>query len=157
MGSVTTDILRHRKIPLLIVPASATFKSPQHILFACDNPWMENPQVLHPLKDIARLFAAEIEVYMVDEPQAIPGQPQQPRPSNLETHLGKIKHVYTFEMAEGVRERILEAIKENKSDMLAMIPHHHSVWAYLFDHSDTLSIALQTTVPMLVLAEKSTT
>ncbi len=155
MGSSTTDILRQGTVPLLIVPSTAAFKSPERILFACDNPLIENPAMLRPLKDIATLFDAEIEVYMVDDSQKVHGQPQPPRPSNLEENFNKIKHVYTFEMAEGVREQILQAIGESKADLLAMIPRHHSVWAYLFDKSDTLSIALQSTVPMLVLAEKS--
>lgn len=155
MGSSTTEVLRQGTVPLLIVPGTAAFKSPERILFACDNPLIENPALLRPLKDIAALFGAEIEVYMVDDSVVVHGQPQPPRPSNLEEHFNKIKHVYTFEMAEGVREQILQAIGESKADLLAMIPRHHSVWAYLFDKSDTLSIALQSTVPMLVLAEKS--
>lgn len=155
MGSTPAEILRRGETPLLIVPGTATFKHPQHILFACDNPMIENPVTIRPLKDIATLFSAEIEVYMVDETPLRPGQTRRPRPSNLEEHFTKLKHVYTFEMAEGVREHILEAIEKSSADMLAMIPHHRSVWAYLLDKSDTLSVALQTTVPMLVLAENT--
>ena len=155
MGSNTTEILRRGKTPLLIVPRSATFQAPARILFACDNPFIEKESTISPLKEIATLFGAEIEVYTLDETPLVPGQPRQPRPSNLEAHLGKIKHVYTFEMGEGVRERILESIEDSKADMLAMIPHHHSLWAHLFDKSDTLSVALQSKVPMLVLAEKA--
>ena len=58
-------------------------------------------------------------------------------------------------MSDAVRDSILDAVRESEADMIAMIPHHHSIWPYLFDNSDTLSIAMQTTVPLLVLAEKS--
>lgn len=157
MGSNTAEVLRRGEIPLLIVPGTATFKTPKRILFACDNPMIENPATLRPLKEIASFFAAEIEVYTLEKPSSIPGEVQKPRPSNLEEHFHGLKHVYTFEREEGVRERILEAIGESQADLLAMIPHHRSVWDYLFDKSDTLSVALQTSVPMLVLAEKSAT
>ncbi len=155
MGSNTAEVLRRGKTPLLIVPRSKAFQSPARILFACDNPFIENESTIQSLKEMATLFNAVIEVYTLDETPLVPGQPRQPRPSNLEAHLGKIKHVYTFEMGEGVRERILEAIADSKADLLAMIPHHHSLWAHLFDKSDTLSVALQSKVPMLVLAEKA--
>jgi nucleotide-binding universal stress UspA family protein len=155
MGSNTTEVLRRGKTPLLIVPGKTKFKPTKHILFACDDPMVKNADTLQPLKEIASIFAAEIEVFMVDETPFTPGQPRQPRPSNLEEYFGKIKHQYTFEMGEGVRERILEAARSSGADMLAMIPHHRSLWAYLFDKSDTLSVALQAKVPMLVLAEKN--
>lgn len=154
MGSATTEVMRRGKVPLLIVPADAAFKNPERILFACDNPLIDNPAVVRPLKDLAALSGAEIEVIRIDPDLDITADAFQPRPSNLEEHLGTFKHVYTFEVGEGVRESILEAIGKTGADVLAMIPHRHSLWAYLFGKSDTLSVALHTTVPVLVLAEK---
>ena len=155
MGSNTTEVLRRGEVPLLIVPGAATFIAPERILFACDNPMIENPALLRPLQKIAFLFDSALEVYRIDAPEAGPGATAQSRPGNLEAHFQRIRHVYTFEIAGGVREGILRAIGQSKSDMLAMIPHHHSIWAYLFDQSDTLNVALQTTVPTLVLAERT--
>lgn len=157
MGSTTFEVLRQGKTPLLIVPQGAAFRTPKHILFACDDPYIENASVVGPLKDIAALFGAEIEVYMVNPPQLIPSPAKTPRNSNLERHFDKLKHIYTFDQAEGVRESILKGIGESKADILTMIPRHRSVWSYLFGKSDTQSIALQTTIPMLALAENGNT
>lgn len=155
MGSTTFEVMRQGKTPLLIVPHGVKFRTPRHILFACDNPFIAHEAVIKPLKDIVAQFNAEIEVYMVNEPEAIPASDKKPRPSNLEKHFEKLRHVYTFERAEGVRESILEGIRASNADMLAMIPRHRSIWQYLFDKSDTHSIALQTTIPILVLAENA--
>jgi nucleotide-binding universal stress UspA family protein len=153
MGSTTFEVMRQGKIPLLIIPKTVRYSAPKRILFACDNPFVEKEATVRPLRDIAAHFSAEIEVYMVMEPQKASAQPQSPRPSNLEQHFERVKHVYTFEQAEGVRESILQGIRESDADMLAMIPRHRSIWQYLFGKSDTHSIALQTSIPMLVLAE----
>lgn len=155
IGSTTFEVLRQGKTPLLIVPHEVAFHKPERILFACDDPYIENASVVRPLKDLATLFGAEIEVYMVNPPQLIPAPAKTPRMSNLERHFDKLKHAYTFDQAEGVRESILKGISESKADILTMIPRHHSVWSYLFGKSDTYSIALQTTIPMLTLAENS--
>jgi len=155
MGGNTAAVLRKGRVPLLVVPPAATYKAPRRILFACSNPLIENKAMIRPLKDVAALFSAEIEVLMISEPQFISEPLQKPRPSNLEEHFRNIRHLYTFDMSDAVRDSILDAVRESEADMIAMIPHHHSIWPYLFDNSDTLSIAMQTTVPLLVLAEKS--
>ena len=153
MGSNTTAILRKGRIPLLIVPQSASFRTPRRILFACSDPFIQNAAMLQPAKEIATLFSADIEILMISEPQQVNKPFQDPRPSNLEEHFRNIKHQYTFEMSGSVRESILNAMHESKADMIVMVPHHHSIWPYLFGKSDTLSVALQSTIPMLVLAE----
>ncbi|MBK7937320.1 MAG: universal stress protein [Lewinellaceae bacterium] len=153
MGSNTTAILRKGRIPLLIVPQSASFHTPRRILFACNDPLIRNAAMLQPLQAIASLFSADIEVLMISRKEPARKPFQDPRPSNLEEYFRNIKHRYTFEMSDSVREAILHAIQESQSDIIAMIPHHHAVWSYLFDKSDTLSVALQSSVPMLVLAE----
>ncbi len=155
MGSNTAAVLRKGRVPLLIVPPSAGYKSPRRILFACSNPFVDNPNMLRPIREMASLFSAEIEVLMVSEPQSVQKPLQKPRPSNLEEHFRDIKHLYTFDMSDAVRASILDAVHESNADMIAMIPHHHSIWPYLFDNSDTLSVAMQTTVPLLVLAENA--
>ena len=155
IGSTTFEVMRQGKTPLLIVPQGATFRSPKHVLFACDNPFIANEAAIKPLKDIVAQFNAEIEVYMVNEPETVPASDKTPRPSNLEEQFANIRHIYTFDRSEGVRESILEGIRTSNADILAMIPRHRSIWQYLFDKSDTHSIALQTTIPLLVLAENA--
>lgn len=155
MGSTTFEVMRQGKTPLLIVPQGVTYRTPQHILFACDDPYIANEATVRPLKDLVAQFNAEIEVYMVSEPEPVPASDKTPRLSNLERHFEKLRHVYTFERAEGVRESILEGIRASNADMIAMIPRHRSIWQYLFGKSDTHSVALQTTIPLFALAEKA--
>lgn len=153
MGSTTFEVMRQGKFPLLIVPKNARFSPPKRLLFACDNPWVGLEATVKPLKDIAAAFGAAIEVFTVVEPTPPITAPKPVRPSNLEQHFEKIQHIYTFEETAEVRASILESIRESNADILAMIPRHHSVWQYLFGKSDTLSVALQTTIPLLALAE----
>lgn len=153
MGSTTFEVMRQGKTPLLVVPQGVAFRMPKHVLFACDNPFVANEATLKPLKEIVSLFDAEAEVYMVNSPEPIPAAHQTPRPSNLEQYFEKLRHVYTFERAAGVRESILEGIRNSHADMLVMIPHRHSVWEYLFGKSDSQSVAMQSGIPMLMLAE----
>jgi len=155
MGSTTFEVMRLGKIPLLVVPDGVTFQKPAHLLFACDNPFITNDNELKPLKDLVAQFDAEVEVYMVSRPEPAPAAHPTPRPSNLEQHFGQLRHVYTFEQATGVRESILEGIRNSKADLLVMVPHHRSVWQYLFNKSDTHSVALQSRIPILLLAENA--
>ena len=155
MGSTTFEVMRLGKIPVLVVPDGVTFQKPAHLLFACDNPFITNDNELKPLKDLVVQFDAEVEVYMVSRPESAPAAHPAPRPSNLEQHFGQLRHVYTFEQATGVRESILEGIRNSKADLLVMVPHHRSVWQYLFNKSDTHSVALQSRIPILLLAENA--
>lgn len=155
MGSTTFEVMRLGRTPLLVVPDGVRFQKPAKVLFACDNPLIAGEALIAPLKDMVSSFDAEIEVYMVEPPEEVPTANQKARPSNLEQHFGPLRHVYTFERADGVRESILDGIRESRADMLVMIPHRRSIWQYLFDKSDTHSIALQTRIPILVLAENA--
>ena len=152
MGSTTFEVMRLGKVPMLIIPDNANYHKPERILFACDNPFIAKGAVLQPLKELAMQFDTEIEVYMVNASASASGEAPH---SNLEEHFEKLRHRYTFDEAEGVRQSILQRIQASNADIVTMIPHHRSIWTYLFDKSDTHSIALQTTIPMLVLAENA--
>lgn len=154
MGSTTFEVMRLGKVPMLIVPNNTTYHKPERILFACDNPFITKGAVLQPLKDLARQFDTEIEVYMVNASVTASASGEPPH-SNLEEHFENLRHSYTFDEAEGVRQSILQRIQAGNADIVTMIPHHRSIWTYLFDKSDTHSIALQATIPMLVLAENT--
>ncbi|RYY39736.1 MAG: universal stress protein [Chitinophagaceae bacterium] len=56
-------------------------------------------------------------------------------------------------LAENVTTGLLSYLKENPSDLMVVLPHHHSMWERLFMRRHTPSLVSQLPVPVLVMPE----
>lgn len=158
MGNIPSTAIRRGKIPLLLIPSGVVFKPIKKILFACDNHEIPNMDTMWALQDMATTLDAYIEVLtLFDEDKSIafaPKDTETRRQSNLETLLAPTRHGYSFENESAVKEGILYEAMRSSADVVAMIPHHHSFLASLFNQSETQRVAASITLPLLVLGEK---
>jgi len=158
-GSVASKAVRRGKLPLLLVPAACAFQPYKKILFPCDNHFFPNVQVVEALKSIAAAFDAYIEVLTLKqgaemEALATAPTPEKPHKSNLSLLLGKIKHGFSYEYRESIESGILDEAMRSHADLVAMVPHHHSLLSGLLNTSETQRLATIIKVPLLVLGER---
>ena len=157
-GNVTSTTIRRGQLPLLVVPRGVVFHPITKILFPYDGQSIPDPAVLHPLRDLATVFDAYIEVLTLFDlqktPDLVPDSSTSVTKSNLEILLAGTRHGYAYEHEEAVDKGILYEATRSAADLVAMISHHHSFWSTLLNQSDTQRIAATITLPLLVMAER---
>ncbi|MBC7773944.1 MAG: universal stress protein [Phycisphaerae bacterium] len=157
-GSMTATAIRRGTLPLLVVPRAAAFHSIQKILFPCDDYPIPSAKTLEPLRNLANVFDAYIEIFTLFDlektPQLVPQPRLSPAKMNLEMLLSGTKHGYSFENEATVNKGILYEAARSSADIVAMIPHHHTFLSSILNPSETQRVAASISVPLLVMGEK---
>jgi nucleotide-binding universal stress UspA family protein len=157
IGSVTTSLLKRVKCPVLVIDQTIRFRPVKSIVLACDYKELNTDSTLEPLKEFARLFHAQIMVLnVVREPaELMPTTEQAVVGVKLEHSLEDVEHSFHYTENSDVVDGINEYVKHNNIDMVAMVPHAHSVFHKVFQEPFTKRMAFHTPVPLLVLNERS--
>ncbi len=152
MGSNTASMLEASRVPVLAVPAEATFKSLKSVVYATDG-----LSTLKELRAVLGVVGSEKPVVHI-----IHVTPDRTEASAIEAKIDKIVAKVGY---KNVLVRILEnndpvpAIHEYvtkiKVDMLAMFPHHYGFFEKLFKRSVTKELSYQNTVPLLAFKSKT--
>lgn len=156
-GSTTTEIIRHGKYPVLVIPDGARFQGIAKILFACDFKSIRPNNKLSALQEIAQIFRARVQVFHVEqEEELVPAgrKPQASAPDGpqLERILRGIKHTYRILQEEAdVVDGIEQGVQDYLADLLVMVPNKPDFLDRLLNLSNTRRMVLQTHVPLLAL------
>ncbi|WP_431215135.1 universal stress protein [Puia sp. P3] len=73
--------------------------------------------------------------------------------SVLESMVKTLDPVYEYPLDRNVAHAITEFVSTHHIDMLAMIPHRHSLFDKLFHPSVTKGVILKTKIPLLILPD----
>ena len=153
LGSTATGLIRKSTIPLIIVPEDLRFRLPNNIAFASDVETIPTHQHIEILKEFGETFDSELSIVSV-----VSGE-WNTHFHFRENYLGFIKELKamnpTLECLQGpdVSDSIETYVKNNHVNMIAMIPHTHSLLESVFAGSVTKKMAFLTHVPLLVLPE----
>lgn len=154
MGSNTTALMHKAKSPVLAIDSHVKFKSPEHILLACDYEGLEDKSILKPLKDFTKLFKAKLHILNVvpalekeaSITKAVEGM-------KLKHYFEEVNHEFHFIENDDVIDGINRYVKKNDIDLIAMIPREHSFIKNLFKEPHTKQMAFHTHLPLLTLHE----
>jgi len=145
-GTNTAAVIGHSHIPVIAVPAKATFKPLQHIVYATD---MKNLKAeVRMLATFAALFGAAILVLHI-----VTNDGDVRIDKNLEPQLinwtGYEKISYHVRRAATIEQGIDTFIDEKEGSMLAMFTHKTDFTERLFSRSITRKVAFQSRIPLL--------
>jgi nucleotide-binding universal stress UspA family protein len=155
-GNTTTSIIRDAKYPVLVVPDNTSFNGIERILYAFDANCLDMGNKLQVMKDIARSFRAEVQVYHVKTSKKQPAYAQnEPVNPNVEDALTEVEHYYKETEEEGAIKGIEKGILEYGANLLVMVPHKLSFWRSLANLSTTRAVVLRTSIPLLVVPNTS--
>ena len=132
------------------------FKKIEKIVLACDGLGIKNKSVLDPLKELALLFKAQINVLNVfHELKKAPAIYNESTEgfANLNTSLKNTNHTLNYSANENVVDGINDFAAEQKMDLVVMIPRTHSFLKNIFQEPNTKKMAFHTTIPLLTLRE----
>jgi nucleotide-binding universal stress UspA family protein len=155
IDGTATILARRTNIPLLIIPETIKFSVPKIITLASDiiEETRANIHLLYFLRQIAEKFESRIHVLRVGKGKFRELHELVKPGPNLNSLLAKLDVTYKNTDDNNVTHGLMEFIKEQKADLLVMIPHKHDFLERVFIKSETKEMLFHTSIPMLVLPE----
>jgi nucleotide-binding universal stress UspA family protein len=152
IGSNTASVIKKASCPVLAVPAFATFKDIDKIVLATDFNYTIDDEVLIPLLEISVLFGAEVLVLNVRKHlDEVPSFHEANEGLKVEQALKNVSHSYHFSENDNITRGISDFIKDQRPDLLAMLPHKHTFFETIFTKSNTEEMAFSSEIPLLTL------
>ncbi len=153
LGSITTDVLRKAKTPVLVIPENTVYKKPEKIVFACDYDPGTDMYAIDALKTLMKTFGSKIYIVNVKKKKEYVSVEETMTEIKMENKLNDVEHLYYFSEKEDLAEGINEFVEEHYADMLAVIPHRYSLLERMFHRSVSKKLAFHTHVPLLALPD----
>ncbi|MCX6296109.1 MAG: universal stress protein, partial [Bacteroidetes bacterium] len=154
LGSVTTSLILRTKSPVMIVPEHSEFIRPKNITFACDYNLNPDVDVLMPLKKFVELFNSKIMILNFLKQDHTISSKKAKIGILMENYLKDIAHTYYFEEEKDFIDGIIHFTGKHDTDLIALVPHHHSWIHNLIKGSHTKRLAFHTTIPLLTIPER---
>lgn len=149
-GNTTTDTIKLRQFPLLVIPNDIVFKGFNTIMYACDPDYINADTNIDILKHFVTDFNAELEVFNVitDDTDAVKNDALERK---MEALLHDINHSYKYVNNPNVGEGIKEGLDKYPVELLVMSPHKIGFFESLIKGSQTSQMTIKTRVPLLVI------
>jgi nucleotide-binding universal stress UspA family protein len=155
LGSTVTSILHKTRIPVLAVPEEARYTGIRSVALANESDLEPDADVhiMDALRDIAERFHAQVYLVRVEKNRFREVLGVLQRPFKLIRTIRSLDPGYECIEGKDVQEALNKFIKTYQVDLLAMLPHKHSLLERWFSKSQTRSMIFQTHIPLLILPE----
>lgn len=154
IGSITTALIKKSNCPVLAIHQGTKFTPLKKIAFACDYQHLNYSVVLKPLNEIANHFHSEILIVnVVQELEEVSSVEKAVEGIKLNRALNEMKHSFHYAINNDIADGITDFIKEHGIDLVAMVPHSHTVFETLFKKSNTKHMAFQIAKPFLAIPD----
>ncbi len=146
-GTNTARVIEHSSVPVIAIPAKATFKQLKKIVYATD---LKNiAKEIQSLCAFASLFQAEILIL-----HTVPAKGSGRLDKKLEPELINVAHYSAISYhqvgSDSIDQAISRFVDETQADMLTMFTRELDFYQKLFGKSVTRTMAFQSRVPLLV-------
>jgi len=149
IGNTTTNIIQKLKFPVLAVPDGVTFKGIKKILYACDIVRGIHKTILDRIKEMAKNWNAEVEVFSVAQKIAqLHDEPLHPA-NRLKESMQGIQYFYKNVESSAIIKEIRQEILAYQPDVLIMVPNRYGFWSSVVHRSKTRMMAAGLDVPLL--------
>lgn len=154
VGSITTDVIKKSKSPVLSIGHGVKFSPVKNIVLATDYMEITSSSVLDPVKEIATLFKSHVHLLnVVPASTTVPTVSQAVQGIKTEHVFEGFKHSFHAIVNKDVATGINEFVKLRKIDLVVMIPRKHNFFQTLFKGRTTKQVAFHTNVPLLTIHE----
>lgn len=154
-GSTVTGLARRTKIPLILVPENYTYEKPDTIVFAYESDTApdSDPHLLNILRVIAERFHSKICLVHVSNNKYLEAFDVLNRPFRLQKMLRTLEPEFENLHGKDLAKVLGEFIKEFDANMIALLPHHHSLLERFFLKSATPELIFKTNIPVMILPD----
>lgn len=155
IGSTATSVVKHTKVPVIVVPADARDAPLKNIMLACD---YENVAETIPFEKIKAFVGSanvSLQVVNVYEGQKdIEGDKryqQELVSSNLTDISATFHSIQDSDFIHGINS----FVQEHSVDLIITIPRKHGFFENLFKESHTKKLAFHTHVPTMFIKQEN--
>ncbi len=151
-GTMTTNIIKNSKSPVICVPNQADLKTPRNILFAIDDQLISSKKVVEPFLDIAKEWQSNIMTVHInsDEEDNIEKKSVQ---IASDYYLEDVEHTFQSIKGEFIEDELNRFARHNETDLIVMTKRDKGFWKNLFQTSHTKNMVFYSKIPIMVLKD----
>lgn len=153
IGSITTAVINGSKCPVLAIDRYVKFKNIKKIALACDYNKISKKTIFDPIKLFAQLFKSHVYILNVVKDKTKPAISKAVSGIRLNHSFDGIPHSFHSVASEDVIKGINDFVRQEKVDLVVMIPRNHSFFQGLFKEAHTKKMAFHSKVPLLAIHE----
>ncbi|MEO7313566.1 MAG: universal stress protein [Ginsengibacter sp.] len=153
-GSTTLTHIRKSKVPVLVIPEKAEFKSIETITLASDFDEETELANYNLLKTIAERNNTFVQILNVRKKETKLSSSEIAGKLNTGTAFNEIPHKFFTVEDDEVDDGIEDFLEDNPSDMLVMLSRRHNIFKRIFGTIHTRKMMYETEIPLLVLQDK---
>lgn len=148
LGSNASEMAKHCRAPLLIVPADALNSAVRNVLFADDHRSVE-PLAMRVLVDLLQRTRARLTIAHVQREED-----EEPDPRIVQAYdevFRDVPHTYAAGAGEDVAVALNSLVVRDNMDLVAVLHRHLGLLDSIFHRSLAKRLAMLSHVPLLVL------
>lgn len=145
------ELLQGADCPALIIPEGFDQFRLKKIALALDENEFDNSFDLQVFHDFAKWYNAKVHLIKVDKTGQGGGVHELKNEDTVEYYMESLDYLYSFPKNEDIEKGILDYVRENDIDALAIMPRTHAKKTRPSEGRLTKVLAKHSTVPLLVL------
>jgi nucleotide-binding universal stress UspA family protein len=153
VGSTVTDLIRKIQVPMIIVPEEEKFSNLANIALAYESDITPDTDthILDALREIAERFHSKLYLVRVTNDQFTEAYEVLHDPFQLKQIMRTLNPTVEFIEGKDIPHALTKFADHFNINMLALLPHKHSLFERWFVKSTTRAMAFETSVPLLIL------
>jgi nucleotide-binding universal stress UspA family protein len=145
MGSVAGGVISKTEAPVLVVPAGYTYQPLREIAFAISDMPFSEDSVVAPLRKLAKMHAAKVNVLHVSDDQ-------ESDLSEVMKSIDDLNPSLTYAFGTGdINQHLQDYLREEDAGLLCLVRRNKGFFNRLFGGSVTLQQTFSSSVPLLIL------
>lgn len=155
LGSNTIRVAKITTIPLLIIPESASFKTIEKVVFACDLKNVSKNIPVLAIKQMAHKLGAKLSILNVSHQEGHFNSDTVEKHHNLRQLWGNEKPEYHYINNDDIVMGIMNFANTNQVQLVIAVPRKHGFFANLFHNSVTRKLTYHMHLPLLLFKEEN--
>jgi nucleotide-binding universal stress UspA family protein len=151
IGSTALSVVKHTRVPVIVVPAEAKYNSIKNVMLASDFKDVEETTPVHSIKSLLNATKAALYIVNVQERDKEITADKTAQQQSLLKLLQEYNPRIEFENNEDFIAGINHFVETNNIDIIITIPKKHKLFEGLFTERHTKKLAFHSHVPLMFI------
>lgn len=153
LGSTVTSLIAKVEVPIIVVPEDYQSGRLKTIAFATDTDadLLTDVHVLRVLRELGERFSCKLYLVHVAKDEMQEAFEVLNPPTRISKIVSSLEPVFQPIIGKKVTRALNDFVDEHQIDMLALLPHKHSLLGRWFMKSTTVKMVFDAKIPLLIL------